>query len=60
MALLLTKTLIVVLLVAKSLSTSSDDGVKYANRCEGMWYPNNYGINIRNMEDLKLNKNLFF
>lgn len=31
------KSLVFVLFIVKSLSTSSDDGVKYANKCEGLY-----------------------
>lgn len=30
------KSLVFVLFIAKSLSTTSEDGVKYANKCEGL------------------------
>jgi len=32
----LIKSLVFILLIAKSLSTTSEDGVKYANKCEGL------------------------
>lgn len=33
---LLIKSLVCILFIAKSLSTTSEDGVKYANKCEGL------------------------
>lgn len=32
----LTKSIVLMLLVAESFSTTAEDGVKYANKCEGL------------------------
>lgn len=34
---LLIKSLVFVLFIVKSMSTASEDGVKYANKCEGLY-----------------------
>lgn len=34
----LIKSLVLVLVIAKSLGSTSDEGVKYANRCEGLLF----------------------
>lgn len=33
---MLIKSVVFILLIVNSLSTSSEDGVKYANKCEGL------------------------